>query len=173
MANDNLKKHLSGIIDRLKELYILLKNERLFYFIFAAFFIVILGAFAIFIADRYYLLKEGRSFFDAVYWAVVTLATVGYGDIVPRSTTGKIFAILVIISGPFILSLITATISSIFIERKIKEGRGLEPIKEKGHIIICGWNEHGETAIARLTPHPPPTARRLLRGSSIKEEAHP
>jgi len=150
MAKGNIRKRLSGIVDRFQELYILLKNERFFYFLSIVFGIILFGAVAIFFADRYYLAKEGRGFLDAVYWAVVTLATVGYGDIVPISTAGKIFAIMVILSGPFILSLITATISSIFIERKIKEGKGLESIKEKGHIIICGWNEYGEKIIDGL-----------------------
>jgi len=150
MARDNINKRLSGVIDRLRELYILLKNERFFFLLFIIFFIIFLGAVAIFFTDRYYLAKEGRGFFDAIYWAVVTLATVGYGDIVPRSTAGKVFAIMVILSGPFILSIITATISSIFIEKKIKEGKGLEAVKEKGHIIICGWNEYGEKVIDGL-----------------------
>jgi len=150
MARDTISKRLSGIIDRLRELYTLLINERFFYFLFIIFAIILFGAVSIFFADRYYLQREGRGFFDAVYWSVVTLATVGYGDIVPRSTAGKIFAIVIILSGPFILSLITATISSIFIEKKIKEGKGLEPVKEKGHIIICGWNEHGEKVIDGL-----------------------
>jgi voltage-gated potassium channel len=150
MARDNISKSLSGITDRFRELYILLKNERFFYLLFIIFVIILFGAVAIFFTDRYYLAKEGRGFFDAIYWAVVTLATVGYGDIVPRSTAGKVFAIIVILSGPFILSIITATISSIFIEKKIKEGKGLEAIKEKGHIIICGWNEHGEKVIDGL-----------------------
>jgi voltage-gated potassium channel len=98
--------------------------------------------------------------FDAVYWAVVTLATVGYGDIVPVSRTAKLFAIVVILCGPIILSIITASIASIFVEKKIKEGKGLEPIREKDHLIICGWNEHGERVIDGLI-HP-------TKGSSPK-----
>jgi voltage-gated potassium channel len=50
---------------------------------------------------------------------VVTITTVGYGDIVPTSKVGKIFALIIVISGPALLALITASIASIFVERKI------------------------------------------------------
>lgn len=150
MARDNIGKRLSGIIDRVREVYTLFKNEKFFYFLFIIFLTILFGAVTIFFADRYYQTKGLGGLFDAVYWAVVTLATVGYGDIVPKSTMARIFAIAVILCGPFILSLITASISSIFIEKKIKEGKGLEPIKEKDHLIICGWNEHGEKVIDGL-----------------------
>jgi voltage-gated potassium channel len=153
MARDNIGKRLSGIIDRIREIYTLFKNEKFFYFLFIIFLTILFGAVTIFFADRYYETKGLGGLFDAAYWAVVTLATVGYGDIVPKSTMARIFAIVVILCGPFILSLITASISSIFIEKKIKEGKGLEPIKEKDHLIICGWNEHGEKVIDGLI-HP-------------------
>lgn len=60
---------------------------------------------------------------------------------------GKIFALTIIMSGPALLSLITASIASILVERKIREGKGLETIKAKDHIIICGWNSNGEKVI--------------------------
>lgn len=44
-------------------------------------------------------LLEDMSWLDAVYFSVVTLATVGYGDIVPKTDIGKIFCIIYIISG--------------------------------------------------------------------------
>jgi voltage-gated potassium channel len=150
MPRPDSGKRLNGIIDRFQGIYILLKNEKFFYFLFIIFVLILFSAGSIFFADRYYETKGARGFFDAVYWAVVTLGTVGYGDIVPHSVAGKIFATIVILSGLFILPLITASIASIFIERKIKEGKGLEQVTEKGHIIICGWNEDGEKVIDGL-----------------------
>jgi voltage-gated potassium channel len=47
---------------------------------------------------------------------------------------------MIIFIGVGLLSVITATISSILVERKMKEGKGLEDIKLRNHIIICGWN---------------------------------
>lgn len=131
----------------IRNVYILLRNEKFFSIFGLICLIVILGALAIFFTDKYYNTKGLVGLFDAVYWAVVTISTVGYGDIVPASKTGKIFALLIIVSGPIVLSLITASIASILVERKIKEGKGLETIREKDHFIICGWNENGEKVI--------------------------
>lgn len=138
---------MKRITSELRETYSLLKREKFFRIIGITCVIILFGALALYFADRYYETKGVVGIFDAIYWAVVTITTVGYGNVVPNSTTGKIFALLIILSGPALLSLITASIASILVERKIKEGKGLETIKEKDHIIICGWNENGEKVI--------------------------
>jgi voltage-gated potassium channel len=56
-----------------------------------------------------------------------------------------------IFSGVGFMSLLTATIASVFVERKIKEEKGLETVKVKDHIIICGWNQHTEEVLQWLT----------------------
>lgn len=50
-------------------------------------------------AAFFYWLVEGWSFLDAVYFSVVTIATVGYGDIHPVTATGRIFTIFYILVG--------------------------------------------------------------------------
>jgi len=87
---------------------------------------------------------------DAIWWVLVTMTTVGYGDKVPMTPGGRIIGILIMFLGVALLSIFTATISSIFIARKIKEGRGLEEIKFKNHIVICGWNFSGESILSIL-----------------------
>lgn len=85
--------------------------------------------------------------FDSIWWAFVTVFTVGYGDITPKSVGGRIIAVFVMFSGISLLSLITAMISSIFVSRKIREDQGLESIKYENHIVICGWNNRAESII--------------------------
>jgi voltage-gated potassium channel len=170
MPRPDIGKRLNGIIDRFKGVYILLKNERFFYLLFIIFLLIVFGAASIFLADRYYETKGARGLFDAVYWAVVTLGTVGYGDIVPHSVAGKIFTIIIILSGSVILSVITATIASIFIEKKIKEGKGLEQLNEKGHIIICGWNENGEKVIDGLINQGKSSVQRVVLVSELDRD---
>jgi voltage-gated potassium channel len=131
----------------LRQFYRLLRDEKFFRILAIALIIIMGGALAIFFADQYYITRGTYGIFDAIYWAVVTITTVGYGDIVPDSKISKLIALMIIVSGPVVLSLFTASIASIFIERKIKEGKGLETIKDKGQIIICGWNENGERVI--------------------------
>jgi len=87
---------------------------------------------------------------DAIWWVLVTMTTVGYGDKVPMTTGGRIIGIIIMFSGVAIVSIFTATISTIFVTRKLKEGKGLEEIKFKNHLIICGWNFTGEQLLTIL-----------------------
>ncbi|MDP2268191.1 MAG: potassium channel family protein, partial [Deltaproteobacteria bacterium] len=79
------------------------------------------------------------------------MTTVGYGDKYPVSLGGRMVGLILICSGVGLMSLLTATIASLFVERKMKEGKGLETIKEKEHIVICGWNQHTEEVLQGLT----------------------
>jgi len=54
---------------------------------------------------------------DGIWWAWVTVATVGYGDIVPQGVAGKLVAAVVILFGVGFFSLLTASFSAYFISR--------------------------------------------------------
>ncbi|MDI6776475.1 MAG: ion channel [Syntrophales bacterium] len=94
-----------------------------------------------------------RSIWDGIWWAVVTMGTVGYGDKYPITLGGKIVGLLLIFSGVGLMSLLTATIASMFVEKKIREEKGLESVRERDHIIICGWNQYTEDVLLGLTTY--------------------
>jgi voltage-gated potassium channel len=52
---------------------------------------------------------------DGIWWSVVTLGTVGYGDIVPHSAWGRILGCIVIVCGVTFLAFLTATVTSLFV----------------------------------------------------------
>ncbi|RLP54456.1 MAG: two pore domain potassium channel family protein [Ketobacter sp.] len=54
---------------------------------------------------------------DGIWWAWVTVTTVGYGDVVPVSATGRVFASLLILTGITLVSLITANVSAYLLSR--------------------------------------------------------
>jgi voltage-gated potassium channel len=83
----------------------------------------------------------------------VTVATVGYGDRFPVSVGGRVVGFALMFFGVGMMSLLTATIASIFVEKKIMEDKGLETVKVNGHLIICGWNQHTEEVLAGLTTY--------------------
>ena len=53
---------------------------------------------------------------DSLWWAIQTVTTVGYGDLVPTSTAGRLLAALVMVAGIGFLTVVTAAITSAFIE---------------------------------------------------------
>jgi voltage-gated potassium channel len=59
--------------------------------------------------------KDFPNFGLAVWWAIVTLATVGYGDVVPTTVLGRIVGSAVIILGVTFLAFLTATVTSYFV----------------------------------------------------------
>jgi voltage-gated potassium channel len=90
--------------------------------------------------------RFGRS----VWWGLVTLTTVGYGDVVPVTFLGRILATGLMVIGFISLSLVTATVASVFIERKFRQEKGLEPIKTTQHILILGWPDEAEFLVDQL-----------------------
>jgi voltage-gated potassium channel len=74
-----------------------------------------------------------RNVGDGLWWAIQTVTTVGYGDEVPRSTIGRLVAGLVMIVGIGFLTVITATITSAFVEnaRRHLEGTTTDALTAK------------------------------------------
>jgi voltage-gated potassium channel len=59
--------------------------------------------------------KDFHSYGDGVWWAIVTLGTVGYGDIVPTTPWGRVLGSIVIVVGVTFLAFLTATVTSLFV----------------------------------------------------------
>ena len=66
---------------------------------------------------------ENMSLTDAVYFSIVTMATVGYGDIHPQTEIGKILALLIIIGGVGTFLGVIASITDLFVNRREEEIR--------------------------------------------------
>ncbi len=88
-----------------------------------------------------------RSLFDAFYWTVVTLATVGYGDIAPQTTGGRWVAIMLILVSLGILSFFTSILITAFSEKMLsmRESRTYAQLDRfENFIIICGFGRIGQ-----------------------------
>ena len=84
---------------------------------------------------------------DGLWYAVVTMTSTGYGDLIPATLPGRVVGILLMFGGLTVLSGVTATVASVLVAQRIKEGRGLETVKVKGHLLICGWNPYTERVL--------------------------
>jgi voltage-gated potassium channel len=70
---------------------------------------------------------------DGLWWAIQTVTTVGYGDLVPTSTAGRLVAALVMVVGIGFLTVVTAAITSSFIEsaKRRLQGTETDPLSAK------------------------------------------
>jgi len=83
-----------------------------------------------------------NSFFHSLWFSIVTVTTVGYGDLSPVSAIGKLAAIAIMFIGIFYVAVLTGNITSWLVERNRKKTLGLVPVKEvNASIIICGWKK--------------------------------
>jgi voltage-gated potassium channel len=66
------------------------------------------------------------TFGDALWWAVSTVTTVGYGDVVPTSTPGRVAGTILMLTGIALIPLITSVVVAVLVERRSREARAEE-----------------------------------------------
>jgi voltage-gated potassium channel len=79
--------------------------------------LVFVAALAELDVERHAVGSHIHSFGDALWWACVTITSVGYGDVVPVTIVGRLIAVGVMIAGIALLGTVTATLASFFIDR--------------------------------------------------------
>ena len=115
----------------------------------ATLFVILVGSLVVYFAENG-TNSDFQNWGDALWWIVVTISTVGYGDKIPLTFMGRIIAFIAMIAGPVILVSFVGSAGTILYDEWQKGVRGMSKITAKGHIIICGWNSASEDVIAEL-----------------------
>jgi voltage-gated potassium channel len=85
------------------------------YALYLTILVITFGAALVLSVERPYPGSNIHTYPEAVWWAAVTVTTVGYGDYVPVTAIGRIIATLMLVNGVIVISVITASIASRFV----------------------------------------------------------
>jgi len=112
-------------------------------------FPVLMLLFTILFGAAGFMVIEGYGFLEALYMSVITISTVGFGEVRPLSETGRIFTIFLILLNlglfTYFITLITRFFSDgefIKLYKQIKMENSIQQLKQ--HVIICGFGRNGK-----------------------------
>ena len=92
-----------------------------------------------------------KNLWDTLWWTIVTLTTVGYGDKYPITVGGKLVGIAMMVLGIAVVGMVTGRIASFLVDKQIKARGGLIVLeKKKGHFVICGWKHELESILENI-----------------------
>src|SRR6266849_389204 len=104
---------------------------------------------------------EGWSCFDGFYMVVITLTTIGYGEVHPLSQTGKIFNIGLIVAGVALVTIAIGSLTQYLLEFELTKVLGRRKMEREiarlqNHYILCGAGRVGRRAARELARRPVP-----------------
>lgn len=108
-------------------------------------------AIVVFGTSGYVFIEKDYTWFDGFYMTMITISTVGYGEIKPLSTAGQAFSILLIIVGFSSLTFIAHSLLESILEKMSNTSSEIKKMQKKidkldHHYIICGFGRVGEAA---------------------------
>ena len=102
-----------------------------------------------------YIFVSGYSFVDALYMTVITITTVGFGEVQPFSEGEKLFTVFLILTSISILGYALSSFSEYVVSGKIFDYYNKRKVEKQiqkleGHTIVCGYGRNGRQAIQKL-----------------------
>lgn len=119
-----LTKYVKGM-HRIRRSFAMVREELVLFF-FAAGIVIYLLAMGIYLFEHQAQPEVFRSVFDGIWWAVCTLTTVGYGDAYPVTLAGRLFTVVILLTGLGVVAVPTGLISSALSRIRDEEQRDLQ-----------------------------------------------
>jgi voltage-gated potassium channel len=100
----------------------------------------------------FYYIEGTPTLLDAFYYTLVTVSTVGYGDITPVTPEGKVLASVMIIMGVGAVFIVIPNFFEFIVKKEITEVLKLPEERSllENHVIVCGWGKVGKTIVDEL-----------------------
>lgn len=96
-----------------------------------------------------------HSWFNAFYWVMTTMATVGYGDYFTETVAGKIFTMFLYIFGIGLLSLVIGKVIDSIAEVQRRRGAGTLQFRGKDHVLLINWSKKAQAAVDEVLCYSP------------------
>ncbi|GGF93360.1 hypothetical protein GCM10010912_42900 [Paenibacillus albidus] len=90
------------------------------------------------------------NWFNAFYWVMTTMATVGYGDFFAKTALGKGFTMFLYIFGIGLLSLVIGKVIDSISEVQRRRGAGTLSFRGKDHVILINWSKKAQSAVDEI-----------------------
>ena len=105
-----------------------------------------------------YIIIEHMPFEDALFMTIITITTVGYGEVKPLDTAGSAFTIVLILTGVGTAYYVLAAVTEMVVGGQLRELLGKSAMIRKinhlqGHVIVCGYGRFGRVVVDELRRH--------------------
>ena len=105
-----------------------------------------------------FMLIEHFSLLDSLYMTIITVSTVGYGEVHTLSQNGKVFAMLLIVINLSLFTYAVSTFTRFFLDGEFRQHIKIRKMERsidalRGHIILCGYGRNGHAAANIFRQH--------------------
>ena len=95
-----------------------------------------------------YMILEKWDFLDSLYMTVITISTVGFGEVNPVSDPGRVLTMAILVSGLGVLGYLVGTLTQTLVEGQLLQVMGRKKLERQikaldDHYIICGYGRVG------------------------------
>ncbi|MDF1518285.1 MAG: potassium channel family protein, partial [Lutibacter sp.] len=102
-----------------------------------------------------YMILSAANFLDALYMTIITMTTVGFGEIHPLNEQEKIFTIFLILLSIVVYAYSVTALSEYLVNGKLLQLLKLRKVQQKiqnlkNHTIVCGYGRNGKQAVIKL-----------------------
>ncbi|MEA3443457.1 MAG: ion channel [Bacteroidota bacterium] len=91
-----------------------------------------------------------ENYWDGLWYAVITLTTVGYGDYYPVSTEGKILGLIIVLSSLGLLGYLIGNVTNNISKYMENKKSGYYGTNFSGHFVVFGWDKFGQQVIDQI-----------------------
>ncbi len=158
---------MPGVLIIIKRFFDYIRREKLHRIFLWVLAVIFIGSVA------FAFVEKNMNILGAIWWAVVTVTTVGYGDITPTTLAGKLIGVVIMFLGIGLTGVLTATLAGFFIEERDMHRKGLREVEEREHFIICGWNQRGEEIYRELRGDLKTANKKIVLIADISESPQP